>query len=420
MKFIVGFNRKNEQNIDYNLKFILSAILFLLILVVPTNYMLIKFILITLLGIRLIFCSVNKKLTTINIRVWLILYLIVFKGVFWLFYGVMNGNSVENIKTLFPFYCIWPLFYLLLFLYVDTWQKFSSFCNLILYAHAFIVVYNLYSLCSVYIGVEPISIFQSDQTFMLEEEIIGISNPSLQQLVFTTPFLFSILISGKIQGTKRNIFYVIFSLTIFVMLLSGRGVMILVLLLLPFIPIGIIFFSKVYRFSHFKNMYWGVILIFFLCLGYTYSSGLQNLIMKSLIDNFDSSIDYTRFSQRTMLIKMWKEKPLLGHGLAASYYNRDRGYHTAVESMYHADLAKTGIIGFGLFLFYLFLIYYYTIKEFQRTNNVYIYACIIGLSFYLLASATNPFLASFDRLYPIYVCLCIINIGSKNKYLISE
>ena len=142
--------------------------------------------------------------------------------------------------------------------------------------------------------------------------------------------------------------------------------------------------------------------------------------MKSLIDNFDSSIDYTRFSQRTMLIKMWKEKPLLGHGLAASYYNRDRGYHTAVESMYHADLAKTGIIGFGLFLFYLFLIYYYTIKEFQRTNNVYIYACIIGLSFYLLASATNPFLASFDRLFPIYVSLCIINIGSKNKYLISE
>ena len=83
MKFIVGFNRKNEKNIDYNLKFILSAILFLLMLVVPTNYMLIKFILITLLGIRLIFCSVNKKLTTINIRVWLILYLIVFKGVFW-------------------------------------------------------------------------------------------------------------------------------------------------------------------------------------------------------------------------------------------------------------------------------------------------------------------------------------------------
>lgn len=391
---------------------IIGTLIFVLILITPTNYMVVKLFLITLLLTRIIIFRKNVHFQC-NKGVLFVVFLIILKGTLWLLYGMFQGNPIQKIQSLFPFNCLWPLLYLSLIFNISSKRIFYYLCTIILYAHTFIVVYNLYALLSVFIGIEPISLFESEVNFVASEDGYGISNPSLQQLVFTTPFYFTLMITGNYLIFSRLWAGVIFFLTVIVMILSSRGIMILSLGLLSLIPFCVKIISRCTKYS-FTKFYLFLFALIIVGSIYMFSSEIFEDIVKPLVEKFDENSDIVRFSQREMLLNIWKEHPFIGNGYGTVYFDRVRGTHDAVESMYHADLANTGLIGFSIFLFSILLIFYNAIKVYRFSNDIMVFACIVGLSFYLLASATNPFLASFDRMYPIYFTLAAINVYSVN------
>jgi len=375
--------------------------------------MAVKVALIMLLFTRLIVCRKTKQFYC-NKFVLFIIFLIILKGILWLIYGMFHGNPLPKIQSLFPFNCLWPLLYLSLILNISSKQVFHYLCAIILYTHVFIVVYNLYALFSVFMGIEPIAFFESEANFIASEVGYGISNPSLQQLVFTTPFFFTIMITGNLRIFNRFWAGLIFLMTVTVMILSSRGIMILSLGILPLIPLGMKIISKRIKYN-FTKFYTSLFVLIAISSVYVFNSEIFEDLVKPLVEKFDENDDAIRFSQREMLIDIWKEHPFIGNGYGTVYFDSIRGTHDAVESMYHADLANTGLIGFLIFAIYILLIFYKAIKVYTFSNDIMVFACITGLFFYLLASATNPFLASFDRMYPIYFTLAAINVYTKKQ-----
>lgn len=392
---------------------VVGFLIFILMLIVPTNYMIIKISLIVFLFTRIIVFRKSMQFQC-NKIILFVIFLIILKGIIWLLYGMLHGNPVEKILSLFPFLCLWPLLYLSLILNISSKQVFYFLCRIILYAHVFIVFYNLYALFSVFVGLEPFSFFESEAIFVASEDSYGISNPSLQQLVFTTPFFFTLMITDNLNIFNRFWAIVIFFMTIFVMILSSRGIMILILGLLPLIPFSVKFISNNIKYN-FSKFYFFMFIVLVVSSTYLFSTDMFENVINPLVEKFDEDTDIVRFSQRKMLLDIWRDNPFVGNGYGTVYFDSIRGKHDGVESMYHADLANTGLIGFSFFIFYILLIFYWAIKLYRSSNDIMIFACVLGLFFYLLASATNPFLASFDRMYPIYLTLSIFNVYQQKK-----
>lgn len=387
----------------------ICSFLFFFMIIVPTSYMLYKAILLLLLFLFKISSVIKGERLILSRNSFIIITLIIIKGVGWIFYGIINHNPTNNLLSLFPFHVVWPVVYLLLISHIKSDLDLNFVLKIIVISHVFIVFYNLYCLLTVYLGGVPINIFSGDMVFEITPYSTGIASPNLQQLIFTTPFLFTLMLSNEYLSYRRGL-GVVMVFTILLLLFSGRGMMFLTILFLPIIPFLLAVLFKQYKLN---VKYYVIFFIFFIFSFFIFD--LYEVISyyyDAFIANFDASSDYTRFNQREVLISEWLKRPILGHGLGAVFYESvERGYNSSFESQYHADLAFTGIMGFSIFLFYIFSVLFYLLRYANRRGDLSYMACFIGLILFLIASSTNPFLASFDRMWPLFLCIAIINLN---------
>ena len=127
---------------------------------------------------------------------------------------------------------------------------------------------------------------------------------------------------------------------------------------------------------------------------------------------FDSSEEPIKFAQAKMFINAIFEKPFLGHGFGAIFFEPLPGrmiYSSYFELSYHQKLATTGIVGFTLIMFVFLSTLWYSFYLSKRNKDVTLVAFAVGLLFMLVADATNPVLCSFDLMWPLYLCLAKIN-----------
>ena len=205
------------------------------------------------------------------------------------------------------------------------------------------------------------------------------------------------------------------------MFMTGRRIFLLIMLVSP---VFIFLFSRFLRGALLKmaNRVFifisgaGVLVSF---LFFTYFATTLNMDFNKLKDSFfaafDSSQESIRFHQSIALIDNWKKAPLFGHGAGAGVPGyrkpgKDRAVPWGFELSYHSRLNQYGIIGFGLEAIYYLSIFFLGFYIIRKYNDFFMVALLSGYTAFLLANATNPFLNSFEFLWPIILPLIYINI----------
>ena len=154
----------------------------------------------------------------------------------------------------------------------------------------------------------------------------------------------------------------------------------------------------------------------------------QEVIVKKIINSFNVSSDYineygvidsgaaTRIEQIEDLIDTWLEKPILGWGTGAEAKNISRSNVLGTyEITYLAMLMQRGIVGLVIYFCMIGWIYiksFGVIKQNAEYKLEMLYV-IVGLSGFLIANATNPYLQSFDKLIALFLPFLILNLAKQ-------
>lgn len=385
---------------------VLLSILITMMMVAPTSYMVIK------LGIILVLQLFN----VLNHRYKCQAYSKVFYGIIglillggiWTFCNVVLKASLssEELLKMTPFLLLWPLLYVAMIPYLSGEHRQYECIKLLAICHTVIVLFNLYNVVALLYGMEPIQIDEENDSFRYDDHFIGVATNSMHCLVYTTPFFFIIGFSEKIS---KKWFYPVACLTLGFNFVSSRTLLAIVNIL----SIGLAYVVS-YKFYEIKRRSINLFVVTIVLVSSIYLvPKIDRVYIESTIEyylmHFDSSDDI-RFEQRQILIDKWVEKPITGHGVGTKFKTNARGLSNEFESTYHAMLANNGLIGFGIFFFYISLIFVNVYKRAKNENNIFFIACLSSLAVFLIGAYSNPLIGTFDRLFPIYLSLACLYV----------
>jgi membrane protease YdiL (CAAX protease family) len=111
------------------------------------------------------------------------------------------------------------------------------------------------------------------------------------------------------------------------------------------------------------------------------------------------------------LLEGWLHSPIIGSGFGAvASFVRSPSQPWAYELSYNALLFQAGIIGGLLYLAGVAWIFWQCLEVTQRSPlSVSMRPVIVGSICFLLANATNPYLAKFDYLWILFLPLAYVN-----------
>jgi O-antigen ligase len=261
------------------------------------------------------------------------------------------------------------------------------------------------------------------------EGYVGMQYPGLNSLPFLIPFLFASLLtrspgdkSGPVSRTWLRIS--LFS-GLAMVLASGRRALLLVTFMAPLITFFFLRFhpSQTWRLS---------IRAFFRAVAFLAVSSVIVLLLidiiyevnlSSLFDRVSEGFDFrattfdegagARHEQYLALIRGWFENPLLGAGHGASAYGsiRSETMPWAYELSYVALLFQVGLLGFLAYVAGVVWIYWVGIRMIGEGGALahMMIPGLVGMTCFLVATATNPYLARFDGLWVLFLPLAVIN-----------
>jgi O-antigen ligase len=153
-------------------------------------------------------------------------------------------------------------------------------------------------------------------------------------------------------------------------------------------------------------------------LGLLYQFDIQSLIGR-VSEGFEfgaTTVDEgsaARHEQYFALLRGWYENPLIGAGHGASVYGsiRSETRPWAYELSYMALLFQCGLLGFVAYAGGVFWIYWKGIETIRCGGGLgrSMLALLVGMTCYLIANATNPYLSRFDGIWAIFLPLAFIN-----------
>ena len=105
--------------------------------------------------------------------------------------------------------------------------------------------------------------------------------------------------------------------------------------------------------------------------------------------------------------------PILGAGHGAPAFGSIRSEERPwlYELYYLALLYQTGLVGFTAYAAGIFWIYWMGVRVIRAGGQLsaLMVACLVGMSSFLIANATNPYLAGLDGMWAIFLPLALIN-----------
>lgn len=340
--------------------------------------------------------------------------LILVYGVFGTVMGVFyqNPNPFQFLGVFF----FWPIFWLFFISYFsDSPGLFERYLKVLFISHAAIVLFDFLFAVAAFNGINlPNPFYGAEDGFRIYQSSTRMTFINLNTLTFTTPILFILFFAQYKFGIGRIYQIINIILTIILLIISGRRSVMLMCVSVFFVPI--IFsgcFSKEVRKKLGKVVLilLAVVLIGAYYIEYLYP-GFWEGYYQIVLNAFDASEEPIKFAQAKMFFKAILEKPFLGHGFGAIFFEPEPGrmiYSSYFELSYHQKLATTGIVGFSMIMFVFMSTLWYSLYLSKKNKDVAFIAIAIGLLFMLIADATNPVLCSFDLMWPLYLCLAKIN-----------
>ncbi|MGL6058135.1 MAG: hypothetical protein ACRC17_07435 [Culicoidibacterales bacterium] len=402
-------------------------LLFISMLFGPTQYKLIKMLLLglSLLFIFIEFMTSKKKIFFISKKTLVWTGILTLVGVIGISIGYFNGVGNLSVGTVFV---VWPWIYVLFISFMKE-KEMEYLVQVIVWITLAIEVYSyIYILTS--INIIPDFLFISlnaGERIGLHGSYIEYSAPALATLGFTVPMITAMnffkyntkfLSSSIIRITtvlgimlifianRRALVYGLIASVVIIFLLGlytkHKEVIIKckkigIIGMVSIIPFAVLFFDK------FLNIVFNI-----------YSKVMQTLNI------FDSVTgDSVRSEQVIMLFNEWKNYPLFGKGLGTNVdgYIRSDTHTGSYELTYNALLFQVGLVGMAIYIF----LFGWLIERVNRIskNNIelskFTFPIVIGFMSFLIITATNPYLLKFDNLWTIFILLAFVNIDEYNK-----
>ena len=338
-------------------------------------------------------------------------------------------------------YVLWPLIYLVLVAGASRPRILLGLRRILVVATIFIGLQGgVYLLTN--LGVVPwdrfanlLSLGWQEQSFGLREGYIGMQFPGLNSLPFLVPFAIAALATCARARTHKRFqqvwLWLACFLGLFMALTSARRALIVVTVLAPLLTWCFLRFQPESEKHLARRSLARVslvlalsVVVFIGALGLVYQFNVYDLFDRVTQGfnfgptPFDSGANVRRI-QYLALIHGWYQHPLVGAGHGASAYDviRSGTMPWAYELSYVALLFQTGLLGFLAYTAGVVWIYRMGIRVIRTGGELgaSILPIMVGMTGFLIANATNPYLARFDGIWVIFLPLAFIN-----RWLLTE
>lgn len=405
----------------------LGYLIFLLFLCLPISNNILKGALITLflvLAAIAALCGSGRLGLSRPVTAWALWYLSL--GAFFIFLGVLRDTSGALFASMI--YFGWPLVYLVFVACIRDEKLCDTLFRLMIIATIWIGFATLNHLAWV-LGYVPDHLhldLAGEQTIVFSAQgYARMRLYAISSLIFLIPFLVaSLLISGVKKPpaiAKPPWLMLALFMGIGVSLLAGRKALLLVMLLaLPStILFAILLPQKQRREAKTSLWYGGVAMVVALSIVALYLVTFSEVSLKGTVDYVASGFDFDtdpealeRKNQFISLIRGWQSSPLLGQGLGAqTEFVRSEERPWEYELQYALLLFNTGLLGFIAYSTGIVWIYMQAISLIRRGDYyaIRIIPLMVGMTSFLIANATNPYLQAYGHLWTIFLPIAIIN-----------
>lgn len=395
-------------------------VFFLFMLLLPTAYQMERgiFLAALILGAT-IYALTGRWQISQAIMLWL--FGTVAAGLAFMWNGMLQG--APGALRLGTIHVIWPLLYVFFIGLLTKVETLIIFHKTILFGILGSAVMGFLLIASTIIGYggeDLLEWFKSqDADAGFYDGFTAYRLPNIATLIYGIGFVLGLV---AIQKGNRWCTYgwtVIAWITLTVMLvaiiLSGRRAAWLVVLVIPVIVFSLMVISG----QRFRIRYW-LPLFLLAALSFLSMHVYLELHASAIIWKFKSAFDNTmeeaasiRHVQIDVLMAEWADRPIFGHGLGAgSEIVQSADQPWAYELSYLALLFQTGLIGiliYGGGVLWIFWKGVLIVRRLPESATVML-PLLSGLAGFLIANATNPYLAKFDYLWVIFLPIAAINV----------
>ncbi|MDH7597617.1 MAG: hypothetical protein QHG98_07785 [Methanothrix sp.] len=401
-------------------------LLFFLMLFVPTTYKLLKLILLLIIFLSIIIITLHRGRLPLHYNVLIWTLFVVSIGLIFIILGLFNGApGALRVATVYVF---WPMLFTLLASYASNNRVIRDLIRILIIAVFAISLYNLsYILFAA--GWLPeafyISIDQG-QAIGFYEGYIEYNLYNISSLVFLIPFLIAALLIWPKDATPipRPWIFAALIVGLVVSFLSARRALILIIFMSPIISLLFCSFlpQSIRRTTRTQIMRAFIIVVILLVVFIAWLQYIHNISLMLIIESIFSTEDISnsiRKEQFFALLDAWARSPLLGAGLGASVPGciRSEEMPWAYELSYMALLFQTGLLGFFAYAMAVAWIFYMGLAIIRSgdTIGLWMLPTLVGMSCFLIANATNPYLAKFDYMWVIFLPIAFINFWLLNR-----
>ena len=404
-----------------------AYILFFLMLTVPTSYKPLKAVLsVAVLGL-IIGEAIASRRFSLHRPILLWALIVSVAGLGFIFSGLVNG-AVGDFRVA-QVYSVYPLVYTVFVAgsakakVIDGLFKVLVVAMLSIVLHSFSYIFHT-------VGWLPDALYIDLN--IGEQPVLGIYGGtveyyllSIPTLLFLVPFLFAALMSWPRQATmpvKRFWLWLAFLLAVVLVVLSGRRGLWLMFFLAPVVTFGLrIFLWPEYKRANHQLVIRTLAVCALGVIGvFIYLQSIFGLRGDAMVEFFASGFDSKfeesaniRGEQFSALLQGWSDSPLFGVGHGVTHFRvlRSDDVPWAYELSYVALLYHTGIVGFCLYAAGVMWIFWMGVKILRAGDwvSLYMFPVLVGLSCFLIANATNPYLEKYDFMWIIFLPVALIN-----------
>ncbi len=133
--------------------------------------------------------------------------------------------------------------------------------------------------------------------------------------------------------------------------------------------------------------------------------------INSILDFKTNESNILRASQFDSMMAEFVNSPLFGSGAgAAAQYQRSIEQPWAYELAYIAFLFQYGVVGFIIYAAGIILLTYHLTAQIKKNGrNSFEFFYLAGFISFMIANATNPYLAKFDYMWVLFIPVAIMN-----------
>jgi len=402
-----------------------GLVLLFLMLFVPASYQTLKGLLLTLVLGAIVIRALVEGRIALHPRVAFGCLFFSVLGLLFILRGYLA--SAPGALRMSTVYVLWPWVYTLLLAGLAADRRLWRVAQVMVWSAIAVCLY-----CASYIlwsaGLLPNALYiplDMGQRIGFYQGTLEFSVKPLGSLIFLVPFVTAALMAWPRRAPLgRHWLWLTVILGFPLGLLSGRRALQLVLVLA--IPVALAFrqlLPKELRQAQrrgFRRAVWGgsiALILAVVALQATYGLRLD-AVWATFKTGFQFATDpvaQSRALQFQALMNGWLASPLLGsgHGAPAPEVIRSTEMPWAYELTYLAFLYHTGIIGFALHAVGIGWIYAWGVRIIREGSVVspLMVSMLTGMTTFLIANGTNPYLERYDFLWVIFLPLAFVNLA---------